>query len=145
MERRFHMRIYRLFHAQRTEMRREGAALGLGAGQPKLLSYLLARGGCMQKELADYFEVDPAVVSRMLLALEREGFISRDAGSPRRRCGLVELTEKGRKAAQAWLECGERFDERLLQGFSPEERDSFADYLARAYRNLRSEEVEPDA
>ena len=57
----------------------------------------------------------------------------------------MELTEKGRKAAQAWLECGERFDERLLQGFSPEERDSFADYLARAYRNLRSEEVEPDA
>ena len=67
MERRFHMMLYRLFHAQRTELRREGAALGLGAGQPKLLSYLLAHGSCMQKELADYFEIDPAAVSRMLL------------------------------------------------------------------------------
>ena len=32
VERRFHMMIYRLFHAQRTEMRRYGAALGLGVG-----------------------------------------------------------------------------------------------------------------
>lgn len=85
MERRFHMMLYRLFHAQRTELRREGAALGLGAGQPKLLSYLLAHGSCMQKELADYFEIDPAAVSRMLLPLERDGFITREAGSPRKR------------------------------------------------------------
>lgn len=136
------MRIYRLFHAQRAILRREGAALGLGTGQPKLLFYLLTHGSCMQKELAEYFEVDPAAVSRMLLALEREGFISRDAGSPRRRCGLVELTEKGREAAQAWSDCGARFDERLLRGFSPEEKERFADYLYRAYANLRSEEAE---
>lgn len=145
MERRFHMMLYRLFHAQRTELRREGAALGLGAGQPKLLSYLLAHGSCMQKELADYFEIDPAAVSRMLLSLEREGFITRDAGSPRKRCGIVELTDKGREAALAWSECGARFDERMLRGFSDEERELFASLLRRAYRNLRSEEVCPDA
>lgn len=142
MERRFHMKIFRLFHAQRAELRPMGAALGLGAGQPKLLSYLSAHGSCMQKELADYFEVDPAAVSRMLAALERGGFITRDAGAPRRRCGLVELTEKGRKAAADWAACCERFDERLLRGFSEEERGQFADYLGRAYRNLRSEEVD---
>ena len=135
MERRFHMMIYRLFHAQRTEMRRYGAALGLGAGQPKLLSYLLGHGSCMQKELADYFEVDPAAVSRMLTALERGGFILRDAGSPRKRCGLVELTEKGRQAA---------LDEKLLRGFSDEEREQFASFIRRAYRNLRSGEEVTD-
>lgn len=139
MERRFHMKIFRLFHAQRSELRREGAALGLGAGQPKLLSYLTTHGSCMQKELADYFEVDPAAVSRMLSALERGGFITRDAGAPRKRCGLVELTDKGRQAAQNWAECCERFDERLLRGFSAAEREQFADFLGRAYRNLRSE------
>lgn len=140
MERRFHMRIYRLQHAQRTLLRREGAALGLGAGQPKLLSYMLSHGGCTQKELAEYFEVDPAAVSRMLASLEREGFITREGG--RRRCGQVELTEKGRQAALAWADCGRRFDEELLRGFTPEEREQFAEYLARAYRNLRPEEAE---
>lgn len=77
----------------------------------------------MQKELADYFEVDPAAISRMLAALERGGFITRDAGAPRKRCGLVELTEKGRKAASDWAACCERFDERLLRGFSEAERE----------------------
>ena len=141
MERRFHMKIFRLFHAQRAELRPMGAALGLGAGQPKLLNYLSVHGSCMQKELADYFEVDPAAISRMLAALERGGFITRDAGAPRKRCGLVELTDKGRKAASDWAACCERFDERLLRGFSEAEREQFADYLGRAYRNLRGEEV----
>lgn len=121
------MMIYRLFHAQRTEMRRYGAALGLGAGQPKLLSYLLGHGSCMQKELADYFEVD-----------------LRDAGSPRKRCGIVELTEKGRQAALDWLDGGAEFDEKLLRGFSDEEREQFASFIRRAYRNLRSGEEVTD-
>lgn len=71
----------------------------------------------MQKELADYFEVDPAAISRMLAALERGGFITRDAGAPRKRCGLVELTDKGRKAASDWAACCERFDERRCAAF----------------------------
>ena len=48
MERRFHMKIFRLFHAQRAKLRPMGAALGLGAGQPKLLNYLSVHGSCMQ-------------------------------------------------------------------------------------------------
>ena len=90
MERRFHMKIFRLFHAQRAELRPMGAALGLGAGQPTLLTY---------------------------------------------------LTDKGRKAASDWAACCERFDERLRRGFSEAEREQFANYLGRAYRNLRGEEV----
>ena len=49
MERRFHMKIFRLFHAQRAELRPMGAALGLGAGQPKLLNYLSVHGSCMRR------------------------------------------------------------------------------------------------
>ena len=33
-------------------------------------------------------------------------------------------------------------EERMLDGFSPEERERFADYLGRAYRNLKSERGE---
>ena len=66
MEQRFHMLLYRAFHAQRSRLRPRLRELGLGPGQPKLLSYLDRHGPCRQKELADYFEVDPAAVSRML-------------------------------------------------------------------------------
>ena len=140
MKETMHILLYRAFHAQRNILRPCMRELGLGAGQPKIIVYLDEHGPCRQRELADYFEVDPAAVSRMLTALERGGFILRDAGSPRKRCGIVELTEKGRQAALDWLDGGAEFDEKLLRGFSDEEREQFASFIRRAYRNLRSGE-----
>ena len=77
MEQTFHLLLYRAFHAQRNHLRQNLAPLGLGAGQPKLLSYLADNGPCPQRELADYYEVDPAAVSRMLDARERGGVVVR--------------------------------------------------------------------
>lgn len=72
MERTFHMLLYRAFHAQHNFLRPSLGELGLGPGQPKLLNYLMNRGPCRQRELADYFEIDPAAVCRMLgLACKR--------------------------------------------------------------------------
>lgn len=118
-------------------MRPQGAALGLGTGQPKLIDYLARSGPCSQKQLADYFEIDPAAVCRMLDALEKGGFVTRTAGRIDRRTGAVELTAKGRQAAQAWQQAAARSEERMLAGFSQKERAQFADYLRRAYRNLK--------
>ncbi len=144
MERSFHMRVYRLFHAQRSYLRPMLAELGLGAGQPKLLTYLVDHGPCQQKELADYFEIDPAAVCRMLDALERNGFLVRAAGDDRR-SGRVELTDAGRRAQQAWrARCG-RLEQAMLRGFTDEERRTFAAYLSRAYRNLRDDPPEGGA
>ena len=84
MEQTFHLLLYRAFHAQRNHLRQNLAPLGLGAGQPKLLSYLADNGPCPQRELAEYYEVDPAAVSRMLDALERGGFVVRRPDQARR-------------------------------------------------------------
>ena len=72
MERTFHMLLYRAFHAQRNYLRPYLEEIGLGSGQPKILSYLSVQGPCHQKELAEYFEIDPAAVCRMLDSLEKE-------------------------------------------------------------------------
>ena len=104
MEQTFHMLLYRAFHAQRSYLRPCFGRIGLGAGQPKMLVYLDRHGPCRQKELADYFEVDPAAVSRMMDALERGGFVTRRRDERSRRCDLAELTEKGREAARAWTD-----------------------------------------
>ena len=132
MERTFHMLLYRAFHAQRNYLRPCFGRVGLGAGQPKLLVYLNSHGPCRQKELADYFEIDPAAVSRMIDALERGGFVVRRRDESSRRGDLAELTEKGRQTEFCAQE-----EEQMLQGFTPEERQQFADFLVRAYRNLR--------
>ena len=66
MENTFYMRLYRTFHAQRGYLRSHLGLSGLGNGQPKLLVYLAGQGPCSQRQLAEYFEIDPAAVSRML-------------------------------------------------------------------------------
>ena len=82
MERTFHMLLYRAFHAQRNFLRPSLGELGLGPGQPKLLNYLMNRGPCRQRELADYFEIDPAAVCRMRSEERRVGKECRSRWSP---------------------------------------------------------------
>ena len=66
-----HMMLYRAFHAQTNFLRPRMAKIGLGPGQPKILGYLGVNGPCSQRTLAEYFELDPAAVSRMLASLSR--------------------------------------------------------------------------
>lgn len=139
MEKTFHMLLYRAFHAHRASLRPHMAELGLGPGQPKLLRYLAARGPSRQKQLAEYFEVDPAAVSRMVESLKKGGFVTTRPDGNSRRCELVELTERGEAAQAAWSERCREAEARMLRGFDAREREQFADYLARAARNLREE------
>ena len=140
LEQTFHLLLYRAFHAQRNHLRQNLAPLGLGSGQPKLLAYLSARGPCPQRELAEYYEVDPAAVSRMLEALERNGFVVRRRDQASRRRDLVEITDKGRWAHEQWENRCQDLERVMLCDFTEEERARFCDYLARAHRNLRTAE-----
>ena len=142
MERTFHMLLYRAFHAQRNALRPALGELGLGAGQPKLLGYLRRNGPCGQRELAGYFEIDPAAVCRMLDSLQKGGFVTRRADDQDKRRDLIALTPAGEAAYEAWQERCRAMEERMLAGFTPEERAHFADYLGRAYRNLKTERGE---
>ena len=125
MERSFHILLYRAFHIQRKWVRARMQLLGVGAGQPKLLVYLSA--------------LDPANVSRMIESLEKGGFVIRKPDGQNRRRDLVEVTEQGRQAGACWLERCRQVEEIMLRGFSPEEKDRFADYLVRAYQNVQEE------
>ena len=139
MERSLHILLYRTFHAQRNYLRPSLQELGLGTGQPKLLAYLSAMGPCHQKQLADYFDVDPANISRMVDSLERGGFVARRTDGRR---DLVEVTARGRDASAVWQARCRQMEAVLLQGFTPEERERFADYLVRAYQNIHGKQGE---
>lgn len=143
MERTFHMLLYRAFHAQRNYLRPCLSEVGLEVGQPKLLEYLASHGPCPQRELADYFEIDSAAVSRMLDALEKGRFVIRRQNEQSRRSNLVELTAKGRRANQLWQARCREMEQNMLRGFTPEEKAQFADYLARAYQNFHAEGESP--
>ncbi|BFJ86216.1 MarR family transcriptional regulator [Ruthenibacterium sp. CLA-JM-H11] len=137
MEKTFHMLVYRAFHAQRNYLRGCLGKVGLGSGQPKLLGYLAQNGPSCQRQIADYFEIDPAAVSRMLDSLCKSGFVSRRVDEKNRRADVLELTEKGRQAHAHWKEQCAQAEQVMLQGFSDAEREQFADFLTRAYQNFK--------
>ena len=143
MERTFHMLLYRAFHAQRNFLRPCLGQIGLEVGQPKLLTYLEKNGPCQQNQLAEYFEVDSAAISRMLNSLEKGGFVTRQANEANRRSNRIELTEKGRRAVSEWQGHCREMEDIMLRGFSEEEKAQFAAFLTRAYRNIHDEKEAP--
>lgn len=139
MERTFHMLLYRAFHAQHNALRPSLHRLGLGTGQPKILGYLTRNGASGQRQLADYYDVDPANICRMLDSLQKSGFVTRRPDSTDKRREVVDLTPAGREAYEQWQVCCREMEERMLRDFTPQEREDFSGYLARAYRNLKEE------
>lgn len=130
--------LYRASHAQRQLMHPYMASVGLGTGQPKLLSYLHRFGACSQRDLAEYYELDPAGVSRMLDALAKKGFVQIAPAAGDKRSKTVTLTAEGERVARAWDAACREEATVMLRGFTDEERRAFADYLARAHANLKA-------
>lgn len=111
--------------------------LGLGRGQPRILTYLLDHGSGTQNEIANYFEVDPASVSRMVETLRKNGFITRTAIEDCRRSNRLELTAKGKNTAETWREKYRALESKLLAGFSEEEKHQLEELLQRVLDNAR--------
>ena len=134
--------IFKVFHAQRNQVRPRMAEIGLSPGQPKILDHLAAGDRCMQKEIAAVCEIEPATVSKLLDGMEGSGLVRRVPSKEDRRSGCVVITEKGRALQR---QSRERFDEIAsmeLAGFTEEEREQFSAYLHRVYRNLTGRETE---
>lgn len=130
-----HMLLYRAYHAQQNFLRPRMACIGLGPGQPKLLGLLAARGTATHREIAEYFEIDAAAVSRMLDSLRRNGFVTTEQGKDRR-TKVCKLTAKGHEALRAWDESCDAERDAMLEGFSDAEAQQFMAYLDRAHKNL---------
>ena len=96
------------------------------------------------RELAAYFALDPAAVSRMVASLERGGFITLSADPANRRCSLVRATERGLEAARAWRARCAQADGLALRGFTPQERACFCAYLDQVRRNYEQGEGEDE-
>lgn len=134
----FRALLYRASHAQRQLMHPFMASIGLGTGQPKLLSYLDEFGPSAPRDLAEYYELDPAGVSRMLDTLAKRGLVTIAPAEGDRRSKVVSLTAEGKRVSQSWAAACREEAAAMLKGFAPEERAAFADYLVRAHANLRA-------
>ncbi|MBO8437060.1 MAG: winged helix-turn-helix transcriptional regulator [Spirochaetes bacterium] len=132
--------IFRVFHEKDNALQPLRDELGLGRGQPRILSYLHSYGPATQNMIASYFRIDPAAVSRMTESLRKNGFLTRTENVDCRRSNRLELTEKGREAAIRWTEECAKLDDQILTGFTEEESAVLHDLLQRLLENLQRED-----
>lgn len=110
------------------------------------LYYLYKRPGMTAAELCELCEEDKAAVSRSILYLEKNGFLSREGGSSRgttREGGKhyrvpLMLTEQGSDVAARIVERIDRVLEAVAEGVSAEDRAIMYRTLEQINRNLRA-------
>ena len=135
------MLLYRAFHAQRKRLRPFMAQLKLAPGQPKILYYLVSHEGCMQKEVAEYCDIEPATASRILDTMEKGGLIRRTVAENNRRAGSISLTETGLRQYQLWEARCREVEAEMLAGFSEKEKRELTEYLTRVYKKLSGKDA----
>jgi len=130
--------------AHRAAVGAELARRGLSEVNPMILAILkhmeqTQPQSFSQRDMADVLHISPAAVTNSLKAMEKNGYISREPEENDARRNRVELTDKGRAAVDGCEEALLTVSERMLAGFSPEERTLLADFRSRMLTNLRTE------
>ncbi len=111
--------------------------LSLPAGAFPLIFRLLRRDGVSQDELADDFLVDKGTTARTLARLEEAGLITRSVDEHDRRIKRVRVTDRAREMAPAIRAAARAWNDKLLEGFSAEEREMALSFLQRMTDNAR--------
>ena len=109
----------------------------LSSGQPKVLEYLFAHDGAVQKEIAEACLIEPATVTSLLSRMEKQGLVTRQINKDNRRFWNVYLTEQGKKDAEYVNETFKEKEAEALKGFSKEETNILLKYLGRIHENLK--------
>lgn len=106
-------------------------------GQPKMLDYLYHHDGCMQKDFAVEFSMEPPTVSSVLRTMENRGLLRRERSSSSARVVNVYITDKGREIQHYLQKIYDQLEEQCFEGFTQEERQEFYKGLERIYTNLQ--------
>lgn len=143
MEKTFHMLLYRAFHAQRAALRPHMAELGLGPGQPKLLSTWprMARAGRSSWRTTSMWT--PPLSRGWWRASGAAALSQRARTRAAAAASWSSLRSRGARPGAPGAEHYRAMEEAAgSAGFDAREQELFADLLARAARNLRAEEAE---
>ena len=124
-------------HLHRRALDNAVRGLGIHHGGHRVLMFLAhSKGTPSQKEIAERFNITPAAVTGTLKKLEKDGFILRSADEIDTRLNRIQVTEKGKEVFDKTHTLFGGVDEAMFEGFTPEERDRFYDYLIRMKKNL---------
>ena len=126
--------VWRCANLYRTE---EYEALGIGSYQDSYIVDICAHPGVTQEQLSKIMYVHKSNVARQVSSLEEKGFVKRRPDPADRRNLLVYPTQKAVAVLDKIRAVHAQWRERLLEGFSEEERAAIGVYLERLAENAK--------
>lgn len=101
----------------------------------RVLAVLWHRGELIVSDLITDTSIEQSTLSRLLVAMEKRGLLTRRRSTTDARTVLVKLTPEGRKLTKQLIPLAMRNQRIALRGFTTEEIDLLYSMLSRAYDN----------
>ena len=120
------------------------AAMDLTAAQGHIMGYLARRKGppC-PRDIEEEFQLSHPTISGLLGRMEKKGFIELRADPRDRRCKRVYVLDKSRACNEKMHQTIRSNEERMVQGFTEEEKAQFTALLERAIANMGGSPCHP--
>jgi DNA-binding MarR family transcriptional regulator len=144
MKETLHMALIKFSKSHIRKAQMEFNKVGLTQGQPKILDFLVENDGCIQREIAESCEIEPATVTSLLANMEKCELIYRSENPKNRRILNVFLTDKGKMAQKEVRKIFKSMDDECFEGFSDEEKLQAINFLNRMRENLLRGEKDND-
>lgn len=106
--------------------------------QGKVLWFLHRRDGeaVTMRDIEKFFDCSHATVSGIVSRLAEKGYVSVEPDKSDRRAKNVFLTDKERESFSQMQARQRAIEDKLVAGFSPEEKKRLSEYLSRIDANL---------
>ena len=112
---------------------------GIGTGEFDLIHAVRHRPGISQKEISELLNMDKGAVARRVASLEAKGYLIRRANPADSRSQILYATEKAESLKRSKVTVESAFYGWLLEGLSPEDRETFSALLHTLYLRSKAE------
>jgi len=109
---------------------------GVSADQWSVISKVVKHKGITQKQLSEMTYKDQGNLTRMIDKLVDRGYILRDADENDRRSVKLLATHSSKQLVEKVFSIEQEYNDKLLKGFSQEDKESFTELLNKSYLNL---------
>ena len=104
-----------------------------------ILLYLSSHGEVCQRDLEKEFCITRSTASKVVILMEKKGFIRRESVEGDARLKRLLLTEKGKQIVDIIKDDKYVVEQTLVKGFTREELETFCSYVERMKNNIQGE------
>ena len=113
------------------------ASMELTAAQGPIMGFIAHRKTApCARDIEEEFHLSHPTVSGLLARLEKKGFIELRTDEYDRRCKRIYILPKGEQCNEMMHAAIHENEERMVQGFTEEEKELFIRFLERALQNM---------